>query len=186
LVTPGSKQSLYLSDVKSIVKIVDTRSSGTTPTYANLSSYLDVTNNYIFDNGQKDSYYDHASIKIRPGSPKPSGIWVLFDFYEHGGGDGHFNVNSYLNETYSEIPSYTCSNGNVYSLKDCIDFRPARLNAQSAFTFKYSVTPSSSNFYGSILPQDATSFTSDYYYYLGRKDKFTKMPLLFSFNFILL
>ena len=36
--------------------------------------------------------------------------------------------------------------------------------------FKYSVTPTTSNFYGSLLPEDESSFTSDYYYYLGRKD----------------
>ena len=163
-------QSLYVSDVKRIVKIINV-AQGATPTLADLSDATkDITANFIFDNGQRDSYYDHATLKIRPGSPKPAGIWILFDYYSHSGGDGHFNVNSYLNETYAEIPSFTSTNGNVYSLKDCIDFRPARVNAQTAFTFKYSVTPTSSNFYGSILPQDASSFTSDYYYYLGRKD----------------
>jgi hypothetical protein len=163
-------QSLYVSDVKRIVKIINV-TQGVAPTLADLNvASKDITSNFIFDNGQRDSYYDHATIQIKPGAPKPSGLWILFDHYSHGGGDGHFNVNSYLNEAYAEIPSYTTSSGNVLRLGDCVDFRPARVNAQTAFTFKYSVTPTTSNFYGSILPLDTTSFTSDYYYYLGRKD----------------
>lgn len=163
-------QSLYVSDVKRIVKIINVAENAT-PTLADFSDATkDITSNFTFDNGQRDSYYDHASIQIKPGVPKPGGLWILFDYYSHAGGDGHFNVNSYLNEAYAEIPSFTTSNGILLSLGDCVDFRPARVDAQTAFTFKYSVTPTTSNFYGSVLPQDTTSFTSDYGYYLGRKD----------------
>jgi hypothetical protein len=163
-------QSLYVSDVKRIVKIINVAENAT-PTLADFSDATkDITSNFTFDNGQRDGYYDHASIQIRPGVSTPGGLWILFDYYSHSGGDGHFNVNSYLNEEYAEIPSYTTSNGILLSLKDSIDFRPARVNAQTAFTFKYSVTPTTSNFYGSVLPRDTTSFTSDYDFYLGRKD----------------
>ena len=174
LVTPGVKQSLYLSDVKSIIKIVDTGSSGTVPTYANLSSYIDVTNRYIFDNGQKDNYYDHASITLKTGASQPKGnILVFVDYYQHSGGDGYFALTSYLSstkpETYQNIPSYTSKHGILYALRDSIDFRPARTNASATFAFKYN--NAGDNRYGVFIPTDLSTFLSDYTYYLGRKDK---------------
>jgi len=169
LVTPGTKQSLYLSDVKSIVKILDTRSSSVTAITAGLSTYADITLNYIFDNGQRDNYYDHASITLRPGAPQPAGdILIFVNYYQHSGGDSYFDINSYTNEAYQQIPKYTTSQGVTYNLRDCLDFRPARLNAQSSFVFRYS---NSATNYGIFLPIDGTIFTTDYEYYLGRKDK---------------
>jgi hypothetical protein len=169
LVAPGTKQSLYLSDVKSIVKILDTRSSSVTAITGGLSTYADVTLNYIFDNGQRDNYYDHASITLRAGAPQPAGnILVFVNYYQHSGGDSYFDINSYTNEAYQEVPKYTTSQGVTYNLRDCLDFRPARLNAQSSFIFRYS---NSATNYGIFLPIDGTIFTTDYEYYLGRKDK---------------
>jgi Domain of unknown function (DUF4815) len=175
LVTSGQKQSLYLSDVKNIVKIIDTGASGTLPTVAMLSNpAYDITSNYLFDNGQRDDIYDHASITLRTGAPQPKGnILVLVNYYQHSGGDGYFSINSYLTsskpETYTGIPVYKSKNGTAYSLRDAIDFRPARKNAQVLFDYRYSTTSSSN--YGVILPTDLTLFTSNYSYYLARKDK---------------
>jgi hypothetical protein len=166
----GTAQNLYVSDVKRIVKIIDPR--GATPTLSMLSdASYDVTRNYTFDNGQRDAYYGHASITLKPGAPKPSRLWILFDYYETGGGDGFYSADSYTNEEFQEVPTYTAKNGTKYSLRDCVDFRPIVKNAQSSFVFRYSVEPSTSNFYGTLIPQDTTSFTNDYIYYLGRKDK---------------
>ena len=169
LVAPGNKQSLYLSDVKSIVKILDTGSSGTVPTTVNLSSYTDVTNRYIFDNGQRDNYYDHASLTLLPGAIQPKGNLLVFvNYYQHSGGDGYFDINSYTNDTYQNLPKYTSKHGTTYALRDCLDFRPARKNAQTSFVFRYS---NSATNYGIFLPVDLSTFTSNYSYYLGRKDK---------------
>ena len=170
IVKNGLPQSLYVSDVKKIVKIIDP--GATTPTLSMLTDTTkDVTNNYIFDNGQRDTYYGHASIKLKPGRPVPTRLWILFDFYEHSGGDGYFNIGSYTNEDYAEIGTFTSSGGTSYKLRDCIDFRPSVKNVQSdPNLIKYSVTPTPSNFYGSLIPEDESSFTCDYYYYLGRKD----------------
>jgi len=168
-VTP---QSLYVTDVKRIRKIINVGVA--TPVLADYSdTSKDVTANFIFDNGQRDSFYDHANIRIRSGAPKVGGLWILFDFYAHSGGDGYFSVNSYTNETYTQLPSYTNSKNTTYQLRDCIDFRPSRINASSNFTFKYSVTPTGTNQYGSLLPIDTSAFTNDYSFYLGRKDLLT-------------
>ena len=174
LVTPGSKQSLYLSDVKNIVQIIDTGSPSVVPTASMLGSGspYDVTSNYVLDNGQRDGYYDHAGITLIPGAPQPKGnLLVLVNYYQHTGGDGFFSVQSYLNssspEQYQSIPQYTSSHGTLYSLRDCIDFRPARLNAQPNFVFRYS---NSATNYGLLLPIDSSIFEGNYSYYLGRQD----------------
>jgi len=175
LVSPGNKQSLYLVDVKSIVKIIDTKSSNTSPIVSMLTnSSYDVTNNYSFDNGQRDSYYDHASITLKPGAPQPKGnLLVLVNYYQHTGGDGYFSLSSYLNstkpETYQQISYYKSAYGTVYYLRDTLDFRPARTNATSAFTYKYN--DAGDNRYGVFIPTDLSTYTTDYTYYLGRKDK---------------
>lgn len=172
LVSPGSAQSLYLSDVKRIVKIIDTKTD-TVPTLGMLTSASnDVTDNYIFDNGQRDSYYDHATLTLKPGAPQPSGnLLVLVDYYQHTGGDGYFSITSYSGENYNEIPSYTAKNGESYDLRDCIDFRPARKNATTSFVFRVSTGDTYTGYQGLSLPLDGQLFTTDYSYYLGRKDK---------------
>lgn len=170
VVNYGNKQSLYLCDVKRIVKIIDTKTD-TVPTVSMLSdSSFNVTNKYNFDNGQRDNFYDHASISLKPGVTKPTGnILVLVDYYSHIGGDGYFNALSYTTsfypEVYKEIPSYTSKRGSVYPLRDCIDFRPSRKNAQTTFEYNYTV-----NNGGVLLPNDLSTYTCDYSYYLGRND----------------
>jgi hypothetical protein len=170
LVSPGNKQSLYISDVKKLVKIIDTGSSVTLPTVSMLStSSYDVTSYYTINSGQTDNYYDHAYITLRPGAPKAKGnLLVLVNYYDHttGSGDGYFSVNSYISpEVYAEIPSYTSTSGTIYSLRDCLDFRPSRKNADSDFEFNY--TSAGSGYY---LPNNLTQFTTDYSFYLARKD----------------
>jgi len=175
IVVPRLPQSLYISDVKRIVKIIDTQSPSTIATSDMISSSVyDVTNNYTFSNGQNDNYYDHASITLKAGAPAAKGnLLVLLDCYVQGGGDGYFDVSSYttnstLPENYAEIPNYTASNGNIYPLRDCLDFRPVRKNATSTFVFNYT-TPSSQES-GMYIPDNLTNFICDYSYYLARKD----------------
>lgn len=170
LVAAGQKQSLYLSDVKKIVKIIDTKDANTAPTLGMLtSSTNDITSHYGFDNGQRDSHYDHATLTLKPGYPQPIGnILVFVDYYQHSGGDGYFSINSYTNELYQEIPQFISNHGTLYNLRDCIDFRPARTNASAAYTLRYSNNASNK---GVFLPVDLTTFTGDYSHYMGRKDK---------------
>ena len=191
LVSPGNKQSLYLVDVKNIVKIVDTGSSSIAPVSANIPSYSDVTNNYTLDNGQRDGYYDYASITLKPGAPQPAGnILVFLNYWNQTGGDGYYSIQSYPNtgSNYIQIPKYVSSGGTTYNLRDCIDFRPSRATAASLtanystsvppFILNYTNTPSGSWPYyntttngGILLPTDLSTFSGDYSYYLGRNDK---------------
>ena len=169
---------LYVSDVKRIVKIIDTKSPTVVPTNAMLTnSSYDVTNLFTLDNGQRDSYYDHASAKLISGADVTKGnLLVIYDYYSHSGGDGYFDINSYLSpnssspENYEEISSFTSKRGISYKLADCIDFRPVRKNAQTSFVFEYTGTPSVDDT-GILIPTNLSEYFSDYSYYLGRKDK---------------
>ena len=164
----GTKQNLYVSDVKRIVKIIDTL--GNTPTVNMINSGLDITSRYDFNNGQTDNYYGHSYITLKPGRIAPQSMWILFDHYEHSGGDGYFSAESYTNIGVADRPVYTSSEGVTYQLKDCIDFRPTVKNAQANFIFNYKVTPTAYNASGLLLPASGTQFTTDYTYYLARKD----------------
>jgi len=177
-----TKQLLYVSDVKSIVKIINTRDPGIPAVVDMLSSPIhDVTNLFDFNNGQKDSYYDYAYISLKPGANAPKGnILVVFDYYSHTGGDGYFSGRSYKSvadggvstspENYAQIPSYTSKKGKTYKLSDSIDFRPTRKNLQTSLVFDYTGNPAADDT-GILIPNDLSNFISDYSYYLGRKDK---------------
>lgn len=172
LVKPGNQQSLYISDVKSIKKIIDTKSPGTVPTLSMLTdSAYDVTSYYSFSNGQKDSIYDHASLTLVPGAPQPKGnILVVLNYYDRSAADGYFSLESYLNETYAEIPTYVAKNGKVYQLRDCLDFRPTRKNATKDYVVDTGTNPATTDG-GYFIPQDLSNWISDYGFYQGRKDK---------------
>lgn len=176
----SASMSLFTCDVKRILKVIDTGSPSTDPTNAMLSnSAYDVTDRYKLNNGQKDSYYDHATISPIPGANLAKGkLFIVFDYYSHSGGDGVFDVLSYLGagdggvsaspENYGEIPSYTATSGTTYQLRDCVDFRPTRKNAQVAFEFNlHNTTVATAGFF---IPVNLTNFQNRYSYYLGRKD----------------
>ena len=177
VVSPGQPQKLYITDVKQIVKIIDTKAAGTPATDAMLTdSIYDVTSRFTFDNGQRDSYYDFATITLGIGQqPIQGNLLVVLDYYSTTGGDGYYSVMSYLApvssapENYAEIPSYMASSGNFYQLRDSLDFRPSLINAQSSFTIRTS--SSGSGAAGAYIPVDLTEYESDYGFYLGRFDK---------------
>lgn len=167
---PNEKMSLYVSDVKQITKIYDL--AGASPSAgASLSSYADVTSKFAFDNGQRDSHYDHATIALKPRNGTVKGpLLICFDWYEHTNGPGsqdgkgYFSVDSYPNVTttgYSDIPTYIASDGTEYALRDCLDFRPKRTNA-SATSPAYTLN-------GIRVPVSGTSVENNYNFYLARR-----------------
>jgi len=175
----GVRESLYITDVND-VRIYDLNGQSIPSAGADLSIYNDVTNRYELDNGQRENFYDHAAIRLRPDFAACAGpLIVCCRYYEHSevtsGGGGYFSVDSYpslsdsvfengvnLGDGYSIIPQFIKSNGDVVELRDCIDFRPTRQNA----------TNTSPNFtlQGSKIPLPTTDFELDYEYYLGRRD----------------
>lgn len=166
--TPGERMSLYVSDVKRIVKIYDLNGAAIPASGASISSLSDVTSLFTFDNGQRDSHYDHASIALSPRNASVVGpLIVCFDYYRHdpNGGQtlGYFSIDSY--PVYEDVPTFVDTSGNSLSLRDSIDFRPRRQDAVSTtpgFTLQ-----------GIRIPNSTTSFQTDYSYYLGKKSHVT-------------
>ena len=137
--------------------------------------YVDRTNNYSLDKGQKKQFYDYSRIVRKKSSSIPSNkLLVVFDYYQTSStstGD-FFTVNSYSKDRYSkDIPIV-----GINRATDILDFRPkvipfvpanASTTVNSPFSFanrkfetitKYSVAPNESTVVG-------------YSYYLPRVDK---------------
>jgi hypothetical protein len=157
---PGEKQSLYVSDVIKIRKIYDSESLTAAPT----STSLDITDRYIFDSGQNDNYYDHASIILKPGAQPPSGqTAVLFDYFTQTG-VGYLSAKSYAETLYNteQIPLYKSESGKIYNLRDCIDMRPVRLSGIAAApTARIQLTPKVNVIASGVVVQANTSLTSN-------------------------
>ena len=160
--TPGTSQQLFISDVVRINSVFDF--GNTSITTANLATAVNVTPRYILDTGQRDSFYDHASIRLKSNNTPPTGnLLVRFDHYTSSG-DGYFTVTSYPN--YSDIPVYTSTNQNQFNLRDCLDFRPVRLAATTTARANAITFSSSGN-----IPAVGSNIDLDYEYYLPRIDK---------------
>lgn len=175
----GQRESLYISDVNS-VRIYDLNGQSVPTAGSDLSVYNDVTNRYELDNGQRENFYDHASIRLRPDFAACAGpLIVCCRYYEHSaiasGGGGYFVVDSYpslntavfengsnIGEGYSIIPQFVKTNGSIVELRDCVDFRPTRQNATN--------TSPNFTFQGMKIPLPTTDFELNYEYYLGRRD----------------
>ena len=125
--TAGVKQSLFVSDVIKINKVYD---SGTLSACPSTSNMTDITDRYLFNSGQTDNYYDHASISLKPGATPPTGqTAILFDYFSSYSGKGYFLGSSYDEATLydtEQIPIYLSSTGDLYQLRDTIDMRPIR------------------------------------------------------------
>jgi len=120
-----------------------------------------ITSYFILSNGQKDGWYDHGTIQYFGATAgTPGNVLVTYDYFTHSG-DGPATVNSYPATYYRSIPQYKSTiTAKDYNLRDCLDFRPKRINGSSYLNFDTAVFPTS------IVNTDA-----DITYYLGRVDK---------------
>jgi hypothetical protein len=94
---------------------------------------IDYMEYFIQDNGQRETFYDHGTIQLRPYMklpvPTSSNSFIHFtieyDYFEPG--DGHFfTVNSYKDIHYRNIPTYVGPNKEEYPQRNMIDWRPVR------------------------------------------------------------
>ena len=113
------------------------QSSGATATITAITEGSEnITNNFSFDTGQRDNFYDIARIVRKQGIPAPTGrLMVIYDYFEHESGDV-FTVDSYTDVadqmTFEDIPIYSATKVDPdapqptgeFPLTDCYDFRP--------------------------------------------------------------
>jgi hypothetical protein len=177
--------NLGFSDLYKINKIV--RKTGSAPT--TLTDGTDVTSSFSVDNGQRDTYYDLASITPNITLGGTDYLLVSLDYFypDFSTGVGYFSVDSYpVNDVSSpagtinteNIPIYKSpTSGEEYDLRNHLDFRPVKsiTAADSTTVGGASTNPAASttfNYSGSGLriPAPSSTMTFDYSYYLSRKD----------------
>lgn len=136
--------------------------TGVNPFYANAWSILtsESPDEYILDTGQRDSFYDHGGITYIGRDLPPGNVLVTFDYYTHSG-DGPVVVQSYPEDSYTRIPSYrSVIDATEYNLRDCIDFRPRRIDNSDYQDYE-----------PAVIPNSAVTTEVDITYYLGRRDR---------------
>jgi hypothetical protein len=123
---------------------------------------LDASSKYAKNNGQQEYMYDHATISALSYLDVGK-VFVMVDYYSHSSTGQYIAYDSYPT-AYKDIPEVKINNVS-YALRDYVDFRPRRANANTG---------------SSIITYDdytiPTSITDSrlYYdmsYYLGRIDK---------------
>jgi hypothetical protein len=165
--TIGGKDTLALSDIYDVAGIYNTGTTNPTAVTINSStgvltwnsvSYTDVTSRYSIDDGQRAEFYDHGNLILTGTAPTASHyLLVVYRNFSHTG-NGFLSVDSYGID-YADIPQFTDpASGQIYELRDCIDFRPRRADGSTALNN------------GQVPSPDGT-FNTDYQYYLGRIDK---------------
>ncbi|NWJ43965.1 DUF4815 domain-containing protein, partial [Marine Group I thaumarchaeote] len=182
--TPNQTQTgtdtLIVSDAFNLVKVVDSGQPFIEVSNTMMTSTTnDITSNYTFISGQKDNFYDHGAIKLKPGRSGPKGkIMVVVDYFQWDGGEGYHSVDSYPTAgsynggsntfSYSVIPDFTSpSTGETFSLRDCIDIRPRRENESN------DLSANTAAIEGIPTPDPDGSLTASFSYYLSRVDKMT-------------
>lgn len=116
----STADTLYLNgytDVLQVLSLTGTKGA---------SSGISILPFMNFDDGQRDALYDWSRMWMTAGVTGITGpFYATFRHYSHSATDGPFTVKSYPD--YEDIPSYTSrTTGTVFSLRDCIDFRPVR------------------------------------------------------------
>jgi hypothetical protein len=129
---------------------------------------IDISDRFIWDDGQRSTHYDQARLILKNSfAPPEAPIEVTFDYFTHGTGD-YFTKDSYpASIQYGALPYFQGT-----ALRDVIDFRPKIDDEGTGFT---GTNPSVT-----LLPKRGIDITTDFEYYLARK---TKIAVDFGGNF---
>lgn len=195
VINPKGVWSLGFADVYKINKIYKT-----TSILGSDSIGEDVTREFSVDFGQRDTYYDHATIRLRPNSAlvMDSDTKLIVDFNvlvpSTEGTSGFFSIESYPVDDSTtpaantiptwEIPSfYSTTAKKTISLRDSIDFRPVKSNTAVLTTNAADATlnpvleptliPGTEEYINKttlIKPVPGDNLTYNYTYYLPRRD----------------
>ena len=148
--------------------------------YAANSTLENVRDSFIFDTGQRESFFDFGTIRLRANNAQSNGYpsqpkinvgraLVVFNHIESNG-SGFIDSASYNPVIrYESIPQFTKKDGTIVSLRDSIDFRPFRgteggainLYSNATMTFAKNEMPDSGDPTGTL----------ELDYFLPRNDK---------------
>ena len=139
-----------------------------------VGNYLNITNRFELDKGQKEQYYDHSKIVRKINFPEPTRkLLVVYNYYTVPANDlgDLYTVESYDQERFTkDIPILR----NNLRSSDTLDFRP-RVSAftsttSSPFAFSSRTFGTSGNNPSLVVTPNESSLVG-YSYYLPRIDK---------------
>jgi hypothetical protein len=168
---------VYVNELRfSVGETVTFQSSGITGEVSAVTAGdKNIANDFFFDNGQRDEYYDYARIIRKSDTQEPKRrLAVVFDHYTvDSGSSGDFGtVNTYLSENYKK--DLTSFKNNPIS--DYLDIRPRVKNYDtgsdtgSPFEYDQRNFAVDGSYVENILVSDET-VTIGYSHYLGRIDR---------------
>jgi hypothetical protein len=142
--------------------------------FITVGNYLDRTQDYILDNGQKEQYYDYSKLIRKNNFSIPTKkLLIIYDCYQVPSNDSGdlYTVQSYGKERYNkDVPILN----NNTRLSDVIDFRPrvSKFTNSSSSPFAFTSRDFSiSGLNPTIILSPNESANIGYYYYLPRIDK---------------
>ena len=156
--------------------------------YFSTASADDVTPMFILNDGQNDAFFDLSYLSKNTnysnfGIGVNDLITVVFDaFLPQNTGKGYISIDSYatlINSNaiqWSDIPTYTDSQGTIHDLRNSVDFRPFVQNTAAYQSVpnnaivnpsSVSVFPNTENYI--VAPDQTFVYSVDYY--IGRYDK---------------
>lgn len=146
-----------------------------------LESGSEVTDEFIFDGGQRDNRYERASIKSKTGVHASRTLQVAYSYFQHSAGD-FFSVDSYASLNRSEPITYTTESGVTIDLRDYVDFRPdvSNLSITNNFVFPDSTFVADVQFYLPRIDSLTVSFENGYRITKGVSDVAPKRPAISS------
>jgi len=122
----------------------------------------DISHKFTLDGGQTDAYYGIGRLVLKSGQSVAGNVAYKVNHFTHGVSGDFFNVNSYANTSYANVPTHTLKDGTVIDLRNYFDFRPT-INSAGTFT--------GSTARVNELLQTTDLITADVTYYLPRYDK---------------
>lgn len=147
LTVAGDSAAFSVVDVQQVTAIKQTDVNG-----------VDVSERFVFDDGQRDNYYGLSKLILKAGETDPGTIYVEYEHLSRSGNVNFFGPGSYSTLDYSDVPDHTLADGTTVSLRNFLDFRPDKTSATTFANVKY-------------LPAAGTSVTAETNYYLPRADK---------------
>lgn len=177
-----SKYSLGIPDVYEIISITD-------------SANVDVTDSFTLNKNQKDNYYDLSFIQRVQNTVNPAeGLFTVeMKAFRRLTDTGipFYTIDSYSDVPISDVPIYESSNGKIFNLRNCFDFRYTRTPTVS-YAYSAGAAPTVSNDVnatpvfansGFLTPETGSQIFADIKYYSNRIDLLT-LDVNGSFTFV--
>jgi hypothetical protein len=166
--TSGSRISLLKPDGFKLHKVVH-QVDNTTANTNIADSTKDVTSRFSFDSGQRDMFYDNASIVLKPDVDAPTGnLFVIFDHFTRmsgpkGGTDfnGTATAENITSPSYFSVDSYQYTTDIVFSSVSTAGFKVGqRITSNSGVSAYVAEYANNTGNYAKISLIDVTSSPS--------------------------